>query len=117
LDNARTNQQPMGGDAAFWQTRAEQLQQALESRIVIEQAKGVLAERMKCDASAAFDLLRRAARSSRRKLPELAAEVVASAAAGGSGEAARNGSAHVEAPASERSRTSRSRGGFPASRQ
>jgi hypothetical protein len=106
LDNARTNQQPMGGDAAFWQTRAEQLQQALESRIVIEQAKGVLAERMKCDASAAFDLLRRAARSSRRKLPELAAEVVASAAGGGSGQAARSSSAYAEAP--ERPRTSRS---------
>jgi hypothetical protein len=106
VDSARTNQQPTDRDAAFWQTRAEQLQQALESRIVIEQAKGVLAERMTCDASAAFDLLRRTARSSRRKLPELAAEVVASAAAGGSGQAARNGSAHGEAP--ERQRTSRS---------
>lgn len=108
MDTARTDQQPIGGDAAFWQTRAEQLQQALDSRIVIEQAKGVLAERMKCDASAAFDILRRTARSSRRKLPELAAEVVASAAAGGSVQSARNGSAHGEALAPERQRTSRS---------
>jgi hypothetical protein len=36
VDSARTNQQPTDRDAAFWQTRAEQLQQALESRIVID---------------------------------------------------------------------------------
>jgi hypothetical protein len=104
LDTARNNQQPVEGDAAFWQTRAEQLQQALDSRIVIEQAKGVLAERMRCDAGAAFDVLRRAARSSRRKLPELAAEVVASAGAGRSGRVAWDRPAHGT-PAPERQRT------------
>ena len=54
----------------------EQLQGALTSRVVIEQAKGVLAERLGIDPEDAFVLLRRAARSSRMKLHPLAAEVV-----------------------------------------
>jgi len=68
-----------GGDAAFWEARAEQLQVALSSRIVIEQAKGVVAERYACDVDDAFELLRRSARDSRRPLHDVAAEVVASA--------------------------------------
>lgn len=64
-------------ELAFWQERARQLQQALESRIVIEQAKGMLAERLGCDVSTAFEVLRHAARSSRRNIHELAAEVIA----------------------------------------
>jgi AmiR/NasT family two-component response regulator len=58
--------------------RAAQLQEALESRIVIEQAKGVLVERFEVSPDEAFTLLRRAARSNRMLLRELAAEVVAS---------------------------------------
>jgi AmiR/NasT family two-component response regulator len=54
-----------------------QLRQALESRIVIEQAKGVLAERYATPVEVAFELLRRAARSSQLRLHDLAAEVVA----------------------------------------
>ena len=54
-----------------------QLERALRTRIVIEQAKGVLAERFRLTMDDAFDLLRRAARSSRSRLHELAAEVVA----------------------------------------
>jgi hypothetical protein len=53
-----------------------QLEQALQSRIVIEQAKGVLAERLGLTIDDAFDLLRYAARSGRVKLHELAARVV-----------------------------------------
>lgn len=55
-----------------------QLQTALDSRVVIEQAKGILAERFGIDMPAAFTLLRRAARSSRRSVHELAADVIAS---------------------------------------
>jgi len=56
--------------------RNRQLEHALESRVVIEQAKGVLIERFRLEPDGAFDLLRRAARSSRRKLHDLAADVV-----------------------------------------
>ena len=56
----------------------QQLQQALESRIVIEQAKGVLAERYRMSVDDAFELLRRSARSHRIRLHTLATAVVAS---------------------------------------
>ena len=55
---------------------AEQLQTALNSRIVIEQAKGVLAERRGLDMDQSFTLLRRTARTSNRRLSEVARAVV-----------------------------------------
>lgn len=55
---------------------AEQLQHALNSRVVIEQAKGVLAERNGVDMEIAFNAIRRYARNHNRKLSELALEVV-----------------------------------------
>jgi ANTAR domain-containing protein len=58
--------------------RASQLQEALDSRIVIEQAKGVLAERYGIEIDAAFRILRRAARSNRIRIHDLAASVIAS---------------------------------------
>jgi hypothetical protein len=61
--------------AAFWRERAEQLQQALESRIAIEQAKGILSERFGLGLEGAFGLLRHAARRERMKLHELARRV------------------------------------------
>ena len=53
-----------------------QLEYALESRIVIEQAKGILAERLGLGIEEAFDVLRYAARTARIKLHELARHVV-----------------------------------------
>ncbi len=58
------------------QERIAQLDEALESRIVIEQAKGVLAERLAVTVGEAFDILRYAARSHRTKLHEVARRVV-----------------------------------------
>jgi AmiR/NasT family two-component response regulator len=53
------------------------LQRALDSRVVIEQAKGVLAERFALDVADAFELLRRSARNNRMRLHDLAERVVA----------------------------------------
>jgi PAS domain S-box-containing protein len=54
-----------------------QLQAALNSRVLIEQAKGVLMERRGVDAEHAFELLRHRARSSERKLADVARELLA----------------------------------------
>jgi AmiR/NasT family two-component response regulator len=53
----------------------EQLQSALNSRVVIEQAKGVLSRYLGVSTDAAFDVLRSRARSTRRRLTDLAEEV------------------------------------------
>jgi GAF domain-containing protein len=55
---------------------AEQLQHALNSRIVIEQAKGVLAERSNISMERAFEVLRRHARNHNLKLTDVALAVV-----------------------------------------
>ena len=55
---------------------AGQLQAALNSRAVIEQAKGVLIGRHGITARAAYEQLRARARSQRRKLAGVAAEIV-----------------------------------------
>ena len=54
----------------------EQLQGALDSRIVIEQAKGVLAQSGDLTMNAAFDRLRRHARRNNLKLSDVARQVV-----------------------------------------
>jgi GAF domain-containing protein len=54
---------------------ADQLQAALEHRWLIEQAKGVLMGREHVDAQAAFERLRGAARSSTRRLADVARDV------------------------------------------
>ena len=60
-----------------------QLERALESRVVIEQAKGMLAERYGMNVDQAFELMRRASRSNRVRIHDLAARVVAQAATPG----------------------------------
>jgi GAF domain-containing protein len=54
----------------------EQLQIALNSRVSIEQAKGALASQLDIGTDEAFVLLRHRARSTRRRLVEVAQEVV-----------------------------------------
>jgi GAF domain-containing protein len=54
-----------------------QLEHALHHRVVIEQAKGILMEREQLDPPGAFDRLRKAARARRRRVSEVATEVVA----------------------------------------
>ena len=56
---------------------ADQLQAALEHRWLIEQAKGVVMGRERLDAQAAFERLRGAARSSTRRLADVAKDVTA----------------------------------------
>ena len=56
-----------------------QLTTALSSRIVIEQAKGMIAERQQLSIDEAFDRLRRHARSHNRRLAEVAGATVAGA--------------------------------------
>jgi AmiR/NasT family two-component response regulator len=51
--------------------RRVQLEHALQSRVAIEQAKGVIAERYGLDPDDAFKLIRRAARTNRMKLRDL----------------------------------------------
>lgn len=51
---------------------ADQLQLALESRVLVEQAKGLLAERWQVSVDAAFPALRRHARARRIRLSDLA---------------------------------------------
>ncbi|MBB5955902.1 hypothetical protein FHS29_002483 [Saccharothrix tamanrassetensis] len=54
----------------------EQLQTALNSRVLIEQAKGVLAERLRIPVDAAFAALRSHARTTNRKLLDVAQAVI-----------------------------------------
>jgi hypothetical protein len=56
--------------------KVAQLEAALDSRVVIEQAKGILTERHDLSIDDAFELLRYAARTARMRIHELAAEVV-----------------------------------------
>ncbi|HEX2155452.1 MAG TPA: GAF and ANTAR domain-containing protein [Actinomycetes bacterium] len=56
---------------------ANQLQAALEHRWLIEQAKGMVMAREGLDAQAAFERLRQEARSSSRRLVDVASDVTA----------------------------------------
>jgi hypothetical protein len=55
--------------------RRAQLETALRTRIAIEQAKGIVAERHGLGVEDAFALLRRAARTNRVRLHDLVAQV------------------------------------------
>jgi GAF domain-containing protein len=55
---------------------ADQLQTALESRAMIEQAKGILMNAQRCGPEAAFEILKRASQGRNQKLRDIAAEIV-----------------------------------------
>jgi GAF domain-containing protein len=57
-------------------TLADQLQYALDYRVIIERAVGYLMGTHRLDAVTAFDVLRRQARDSRRRVADVAAEVL-----------------------------------------
>jgi ANTAR domain len=77
---------PSGGDGAEADEASRlavtvaQLEHALASRVRVEQAIGVLAERHRLRPREAFDLLRGAARSRGQRITEMAQDVVASTA-------------------------------------
>ena len=58
--------------------KVRQLQEALDSRVIIEQAKGVLMATDRIDADAAFDRLKSRSQRTNRKLRLVAEEIVAS---------------------------------------
>jgi len=62
--------------AAALSERNRQLEEALSSRIVIEQAKGMIAERLELTPDEAFELIRGAARRNRIRIRDLATEIV-----------------------------------------
>jgi GAF domain-containing protein len=55
---------------------AAQLQEAMRSRAVIEQAKGIIMATTRCDPERAFELLRAQSQTENRKLREIAQELV-----------------------------------------
>jgi len=56
--------------------RRAQLERALETRIEVEQAKGIVAERFRVGLDDAFELLRATARRERRSVHEVARMVI-----------------------------------------
>jgi hypothetical protein len=68
------------GEAERLAITVQQLEHALASRVQVEQAIGVLAERHRLRPREAFDLLRGTARSRGSRLIDIAQDVVASAA-------------------------------------
>jgi ANTAR domain len=77
---AADNKRPEADEAQRLAVTVSQLEHALASRVRVEQAIGVLAERHRLHPREAFDLLRGAARSRGRRVNEIAQDVVASAA-------------------------------------
>ena len=73
----RPSKERLHDSNAFLLERVAQLETALGSRIVIEQAKGVLARTLGLSTDEAFDVLRKAARDHGTKLRDLAERIVA----------------------------------------
>jgi ANTAR domain len=76
---AKPDAQAAGGETGRLRATVGQLEHALITRIRVEQAIGVLAERHRIKPRQAFEQLRDAARSRGRKVIDIAGDVVASA--------------------------------------
>ena len=63
--------------------REDHLHHTLQSRIVVEQAKGMIAERGQLDMDAAFTWLRNYARDNNRRLTDVASDIIAGTTAVG----------------------------------
>ena len=74
----RPSKERLHGSNDFLLERVAQLETALQSRIVIEQAKGILARTLGVSIDQAFSLLRKNARDRGTKLHNLAADIAAS---------------------------------------
>ncbi|HKD88962.1 MAG TPA: ANTAR domain-containing protein [Streptosporangiaceae bacterium] len=74
-----SSQPATGNDTGRLRATVNQLEHALATRIRVEQAIGVLAERHRIKPRQAFEQLRDAARSRGRKVIDIAGDVVASA--------------------------------------
>ena len=57
-------------------TLLAQMEESLQSRAVIDQALGIIMGQQRCTASVAFELLRRESQNTRRRLRDVAAELV-----------------------------------------
>jgi ANTAR domain len=79
LNPAKPAGQPPAGETGRLRATVGQLEHALATRIRVEQAIGVLAERHRIKPRQAFEQLREAARSRGRKVIDIAGDVVASA--------------------------------------
>jgi ANTAR domain-containing protein len=74
----RPSKERLQDSNSFLLERVAQLETALGSRIVIEQAKGIIARAFGVSIDQAFNLLRKSARDQRIKLHDLAARVASS---------------------------------------
>lgn len=72
----RSSETRPADSAEFLLERVIQLETALQSRISIEQAKGMLAERLKIGVDDAFEVLRGAARGAGQRLRDVAEDVL-----------------------------------------
>lgn len=75
LASIATGHAVLANNLAHHRQLATQLQQALDSRIVIEQAKGIVAVQRGLGLDQAFALLRKRARDTNRRLHDVCAEV------------------------------------------
>ena len=74
---------------AYWDAHllSQNLATAMQSRAVIEQAKGILMGAQRCSADEAFQILVRASQRENRKLREIAEDIVGRVQQAGSQEA------------------------------